>query len=149
MTHVAAKRLLPSPDRRRGARAGAVGGALARTAVGVALLARPQVLPRGLGVDRVTARRMAWVVRLFAARDAALGLGTVYTTLTGRPVRPWLLAQAAVDVVDGAVLAVAVRTRQVSLPRGLAVVAVAAGGALGGLVTAVHADAGGEQDAGT
>lgn len=142
---MAVKRLRPSPDRRRGARALAIGGAVARVGVGVALLARPQVLPCGLGVDRVTARRMAWVVRLFAARDAALGLGTAYTTLSGRPVRPWLLAQTAVDVVDGAVLAVAVRGRQVSLPRGLAVVAVAAAGALSGLASAIHADADAER----
>jgi hypothetical protein len=139
MTLVAANRLRSLPDRRRGARVGAVSGGLVRAGAGLALLARPESLPSALGVDRVTARRVAWVVRLFAARDAALGVGAVHAVLTGRPAGPWLLAQASVDAVDAAVVAVAVRNRQVALPRGLAVAAVAAAAAVGGLVAASRA----------
>jgi hypothetical protein len=120
---------------------GATAAALGRVGVGLALLARPESLPRLVGVDSVSARRMAWVVRLFAARDAALGAGAAHALLTGRPARPWLVAEAVSDGCDALALAVAVRRRQVSAVRGTAVAAFALGGCAGILAAAPHADA--------
>jgi hypothetical protein len=57
---------------------GVLGLGIARVGLGVALLARPASLPQAVGVDRVSARRLAWLVRLFAVRDAALGAGAAY-----------------------------------------------------------------------
>jgi hypothetical protein len=107
----------------------------------VALFARPESLPRSVGVDSVSARRMAWVVRLFAARDAALGAGAVHAVLAGRPARPWLLAQALSDGSDALALGLAVRHRQVAAARGAALVAFAVGGCAGVLAAARSADA--------
>ncbi|MEN3358260.1 MAG: hypothetical protein V7637_2242 [Mycobacteriales bacterium] len=129
------------PGRRRAARLGAGAASLARVGVGLALLARPDGLPKAVGVDSVSARRMAWVVRLFAARDAALGAGAAHALLTGRPVRPWLLAQAASDGADAVALGLAIRNRQVSAIRGTAVAAFALGGCAGVLAAASDADA--------
>jgi hypothetical protein len=115
--------------------------------VGVALFARPAALPRAVGVDSVSARRMAWAVRLFAVRDAALGAGAVHAVLTGRPVRPWVLAQALSDGADAVAIGVAVRQRQVSAVRGTAVAAFALGGCAGLLAAAGTADAAAAQPA--
>jgi hypothetical protein len=145
MTRVGRKGLHPDrpgrPDRRRAARLGSGALALGRIGVGLALLARPDGLPRAVGVDSVSARRMAWVVRLFAARDAALGAGAAHAVLTGRPVRPWLLAQAASDGADAVALGLAIRNRQISAIRGGAVAAFALGGCVGVLATAPGVDA--------
>ena len=124
----------------RGARVTAAGIGILRTGLGAALLARPEAMPRTLGVDRVSARRMSWAVRMFGARDAALGLLGAHAALTGRPLRPSLLAQAASDGADVVVLALAVRQRQVSAPRALAVAAFAVSGVVGLLATARDAD---------
>jgi hypothetical protein len=128
---------------------GITAAALGRIGVGVALFARPESLPRAVGVDSVSARRMAWVVRLFAARDAALGAGALAAVLTGRPVRPWLLAQAFADGADAVAVGAAVRGRQVSAVRGAGVIAFAVGGCAGVLAAAGAADgAPGESPAG-
>jgi hypothetical protein len=119
---------------------GTAAAALGRIGVGVALFVRPDSLPRAVGVDSVSARRMAWVVRLFAARDAALGAGALHAVLTGRPARPWLLAQALADGSDAVAVGVAIRGRQVSAVRGTAVVAFAVGGCVGVLAAAGAAD---------
>jgi len=141
MTLVGAKRLHSGPRRQRAARLGAGAAAVGRVGVGVALLARPEALPRAVGVDSVSARRMGWLVRLFAARDAALGAGAAHAVLTGRPVRPWLLAQAASDGADAVAVSLAIRHRQVSPVRAAAVVAFAVGGFAGTLTAAARVDA--------
>lgn len=138
---MAANRLRPARDRRRSARAGIAAVGLGRVGVGLALLARPAALPRAIGVDSVSARRMAWAVRLFAVRDAALGAGALHAVLTGRPIRPWLLAQACSDGADAVTVAAAVRNRQVSGLRGAAVAAFAVGGCAGLLAALGRAEA--------
>jgi hypothetical protein len=119
---------------------GATAAGLGRVGLGLGLLARPESLPRAVGVDSVSARRMAWVVRLFAARDAALGAGAVHAVLTRRPVRPWLVAQALSDGSDVVALAVAARRRQVSTTRAAAIIAFAVGGLVGLLAAAAEVD---------
>lgn len=120
--------LQPPPGSRRGslARAVALGGGLVRTVAGVGLLLRPHTLPTALGVDSVTAHRVAWVTRLVAGRELALGGATLHALVTGRRLGPLLMAQAASDAVDVAALLAAIRDRQVSTPRALAGVSAAA-----------------------
>lgn len=131
-------RLLPALTSRRSARALALATGLFRSAAGPALLARPETLARLLGVDSITARRTEWITRLLAGRETALGLGTLHAALTGRPVRPWLLAQAASDATDAAALLLAVRSGQVSTARALAVTAFASAGTLGELLASLE-----------
>ncbi|MGE5764168.1 MAG: hypothetical protein ACM3ZF_09915 [Mycobacterium leprae] len=87
------------------------GIALLRVAVGTALLTRPELLPRLLGVDRVTARRLRWAGQMLGGRDLGLGAGALATDVAAR--RRWLLTQVAVDAVDGAALFAALRRRAV------------------------------------
>jgi hypothetical protein len=151
MTLVAANRLRLHRDRqgqrdhqrnsRRSFRLGVLAAAVGRVGVGAALVARPSALPRAVGVDSVSARRMAWLVRLFAVRDAALGAGAAHAVLTGRPVRPWLAAQAVSDGSDAVALGLAVRQGQVSAVRGAAVAVFALGGCAGLLAAARQSDA--------
>ena len=79
----------------------------------------------------MTARRLAWIGRMFAVRDALLGAGAAHAVVTGQPLRPWLWAQAVADATDAAVLADAARRRQVSAA-GFAAAAAATGAATAG-----------------
>lgn len=130
------KRLPAGIRSRRSARPTAASIGMMRVGIGTALLARPQVLPRALGVDGVSARRMSWAVRMFGVRDGLLGLLGAHAALTGRPLRPSLLAQAASDTTDAVVLVLAARQRLVSTPRALALAVFGVAGAVGLLVTA-------------
>jgi hypothetical protein len=131
LTHVKDVRLLPTRRRRGTARKLAIYTGLFRSVAGPVLLARPELLPQVLGVDLVTSRRTAWITRLLAGRELALGLGTLHAVATRRPLRPWLYAQALCDATDALALAAAARAGQVSTPRALAVIAFAAAGATG------------------
>jgi hypothetical protein len=100
-----------------------------RTAVGVSAVARPTLIPRLLGVDRVTAERVTWLVRMLGAREIALGVGTLTTRSAG-----WLAAGAMSDLTDALSTAEAVRRRHLattagSLTAASALVAAAAGAA--------------------
>jgi hypothetical protein len=135
MTNLTAKRLRsPAMDRR--GRAAAAGIGLLRAGIGAGLLASPESLPRAMGVDRVSARRMSWAVRLFAVRDGLLGVLGMHAALSGRPLGPSLLAQAASDASDAATLAMAIRQRSVSAVPGLALVAFSVTGVAGILALA-------------
>ena len=88
---------------RDGARLVAAG----RVALGVGMVARPELLPKMLGVDSGTAGRMAWLGRMFGAREVALGAGLL---LAGREnEREWLLGSALCDAVDAVAFAEAAR----------------------------------------
>ncbi|HSV67312.1 MAG TPA: hypothetical protein VLJ59_15565 [Mycobacteriales bacterium] len=99
--------------------------ALARTAIGLTLLARPETLARTLRVDAGTVQRTGWLTRMLAARELALGAGTLFALTRGGPARPWLAACAAVDAVDAGAMATAIRKHQVWVPLAL----LGAGGA--------------------
>jgi hypothetical protein len=101
----------------------------ARALLGAAVLARPTVLGTCLGVDSVTAQRTAWLARLFAGRDFALGIGSA------RGSRGCQVAACASDVSDFLALVLAVRAKQVKPLPGLLAAAVAAGAAGAGGVT--------------
>jgi hypothetical protein len=96
------------------------------------MLARPLLLPRPLGIDTVTARRVDWLVQMAGARDIALGAGALAARQNGGW-RTFTAAALASDVADALVLTQAVRRRQIGrIVGGLtalsAVVAAAAGG---------------------
>jgi hypothetical protein len=90
------------------------------------VLARPTVLARTLGVDSITAERTAWIARLFAGRDVALGVGSAGGN------RGCQVASCASDVCDLAAVLLAVRSGHIRPVPGLFGAAVAAGAAVGG-----------------
>jgi hypothetical protein len=92
-----------------------------------------------MGLDTATAARVAWLGRMTAARDAALGAGALSSVLRGRSPAPWLLAGAAADVADAAVVASAMRDRRVGGLGAAGSVAVAVGAAALGVWAAVSA----------
>ena len=109
-----------------------------RTAIGLTLLARPALLARVLGVDRATAERLDWLAATAAARDLALGAGTIWAARRRVPgesrVATWVVAGAACDVADAVIVSRAIRRRQVNPVLGAAVALSALGGvALGAL----------------
>lgn len=114
--------------------AGAVSTAIGagRVLLGVAFFASPTAAVRVLGVDSASAKRMAFLARMTAARDVGLGIGTLASR--GRPqARLWLAVGAAADGVDAFVIAAATKN---GLTRGPAaygtVLGAAAAAALGG-----------------
>ena len=107
---------------------------LGRVALGAATFFRPETLPRALGVDRGTARRSAPMVRFFAGREVALGLGALHALRTGRDVTPWLVAQAIGDAGDALALAAAARARHVAPARAAAVALAAVSGVVGAIL---------------
>jgi hypothetical protein len=119
---------------------GAVAGPLelalgsARMAVGVGYLAFPVSATRMLGVDGATAARMAWLARMTAARDLALGAGAVSAAITNGRTSAWTAAGMLSDAIDAAVITVAARQRRLNRLRASAAVAAAAAGAVGGAV---------------
>ena len=97
-----------------------------RTGIGLAFAINPTQSMRFLGVDTATARRLAWLAQMTAARDIALGLGTLTSTITGRGSAAWLLAGAACDAADAAAISAACYRKDVTPIVAAAVVAAAA-----------------------
>jgi hypothetical protein len=99
----------------------------ARTLLGAAVLSRPTLLARGLGLDAATAQRTAWLARMFAGRDLALGVGA----LAGS--RGCQLAGVASDLADFGALVIAIKAGHVkALSGGLAAVTAAGAVIVGG-----------------
>lgn len=107
-----------------------------RLGLGAAFLAFPAGSVRLLGVDSASAARMAWLARLAAARDIALGAGVVGAAVTHRGRIPALVATSLCDAADAVVVAGAAREHRVDRLRGYAMAGGAAGAALVGLATA-------------
>ncbi|WP_250291309.1 DUF4267 domain-containing protein [Frankia sp. CiP1_Cm_nod1] len=110
----------------------------ARCALGVGLLTRPARFARLAGVDRVTAERTAWITRLAAARDIAVGAGLLTSLLRrdGPPTRGWLRAGALIDTADAAVLLNAGARRDIAWAPAVAAALTAATSAVqAGLLT--------------
>lgn len=101
-----------------------------RVAIGAWMLGRPGGLGRFLGVDRVTAERTTWLTRMVAAREVALGAGTLAAVRRGGAVGPWLVAQAVADAGDAVAIAGGLRRRQVRALPAVLVILAGLGGAL-------------------
>jgi hypothetical protein len=113
-------RLLPSPQTI------AVGIGVGRLVVGGGFLAAPVVSTRVLGLDSATAKRVAFLARMAAARDIGLGVGTLGAGPTTAAAAPWLAAGAAADAVDAIVIAGAMRQ---GVARGLPALGIVLGAA--------------------
>jgi hypothetical protein len=86
-----------------------------RVAFGVAFAAAPAAGVRLMGTDTATARRVTWVSRMVAARDTALGLGTLAAARNG-DAAPWLLAGALADAGDALAVTASLRQGRVGGP---------------------------------
>jgi hypothetical protein len=95
----------------------------ARIAVGAGLLLSPGAF--GSGWMGPAARRPATklAIRSLGVRDLAIGVGTFQALAEGESVRPWVMAGAASDVVDGVASLLALR--EVGLRRAIPAVVVA------------------------
>lgn len=133
---MSAVRLLGTLTSQRFARSLAVSTGIFRMTAGPVLIARPEALAQRLGVDSITARRTGWLTRLLAGRETALGLGTLHAAITGRPVRPWLAAQAVCDATDAAALLLAAKSRHVARTPALALVLFACAGTISEVLAA-------------
>lgn len=80
----------------------------ARTAVGVSLLALPGIGRLVFGSEFVEGGGR-FATRALGTRDLALGLGALMAHHRGRPLRGWIEAGIAVDVIDAATALVAGR----------------------------------------
>jgi hypothetical protein len=107
-------------------RTGLTGSGVIRMAIGAGLLARPTALPKALGVDSVTARKVGWLGAMVGARDVAIGAGLVHAARRRTDPRPWLMAALAADAADCLAFTVALVRRDVR-PAGGATCVVAAG----------------------
>lgn len=110
--------------------------ALGRTVVAAGIMVAPTTFVRTLGADRATAKRVIWLTRMMAVRDAAIGVGAIAAGRRGDDLAPWLLAGAVSDGVDALVLASALRHGRV---HGLVAVATAPAAAVVAVVGAVVA----------
>jgi hypothetical protein len=121
--------------------------AAGRVAVGATVFVRPALLTRTMGADQVTAERSAWVVRMFAVRDLALGAGALWALNASRRgrvagllgvgtdprVRQLLLLGVLCDLGDAVAVGDALRKRHVRVLPGGATLVTALGAAVVGL----------------
>jgi hypothetical protein len=119
--------------------------ATGRIAVGATVYARPTVLAKGMGADSTTAERTAWVARMFAVRDLALGLGVLWALNRSRrgrvagllggtdpALRELLLLGVLCDLGDAVAVGGALRSRSVRiLPAGATLVTAIGAAAIG------------------
>ncbi len=100
---------------------------LGRIGVGVASLARPDLVASALGSTGAAPLMTRW----FGTREIALGVVTLLASGSGR--RTLVRVGAAVDGADAVTAAAAVRSRELARPLGLGLVVVAAGATAVGL----------------
>jgi hypothetical protein len=100
--------------------------AAARTLVGAVVFARPTLLATSLGVDAITAERTAWIARLFAGRDLALGVGAVAGS------RGCQIAACASDASDLLAVVAAIKAGHVRPTPAILAAVTAAGAAVAG-----------------
>jgi hypothetical protein len=101
---------------------------IARGVFGTAMAVAPALLPRLLGADARTARRLGYLPRMIAARELAIGVGTLRAVGAGEDLRSWLAAQAVSDAGDAVAIAAALRAGRVNRVAGAVLVLFAVGG---------------------
>jgi hypothetical protein len=110
-----------------------------RSVLAASIMAAPVVTARVMGTDTATAQRVAWLTRMTAVRDGALGVGGVLAARRGgRAVVPWLVGGAAADLVDAVVIAKAVREGRLKGIRPTLIVPLAGLTAVAGAVAALR-----------
>lgn len=110
--------------------------AAGRTAAGALILVLPVLSARLLGADSATAKRVSWLTRMMAVRDAAIGAGGLAAVRGKGSATPWIIAGAVSDTVDAIVLTEALRQGRAKGLTATAVVPLAAGAAAMGALTA-------------
>lgn len=71
-----------------------------RIAIGIAVIALPDVAVRAIASDAKADGLAPALLRMLGARDIALGLGTIVALDHGAPVRGWLEGGALSDTMD-------------------------------------------------
>lgn len=104
------------------------GLALGRIAVGVASLAKPDLVASTMGQQSSSSLLTQW----FGSREIALGVVTLVSSGAGR--RNLVLVGMAVDAADAATAYAAIEAEQVPKQLGLGLVGVAVGAVLSGLL---------------
>ncbi|WP_139983289.1 hypothetical protein [Nocardioides litoris] len=104
------------------------GLALGRIAVGVASLARPELVGRTMGIPSSHPLLTRW----FGTREVALGAATLLTS--GSAQRTLVLIGVAVDGADAATAYAGVQDDELPANPGYALVGVAAGAVVSGLL---------------
>lgn len=110
----------------------ATGIGAGRVAIGTVLFAAPTTATRMLGVDSASAKRMAFLARMTAARDVSLGIGTLAARGSDQ-LGLWLAVGALADAADAVAISTATKrgvTRGVSAAA--AVLSAVAAAAVGG-----------------
>ncbi|MEA2492646.1 MAG: hypothetical protein QOJ29_557 [Thermoleophilaceae bacterium] len=75
--------------------------ALGRVAVGVAMIARPELAVRGwIGTRAASYGGTQTLTQACGIRDLSLGAGTLRALMSGGDARDWVLLAAAADAVD-------------------------------------------------
>ncbi|WP_166138254.1 DUF4267 domain-containing protein [Nocardioides ochotonae] len=108
------------------------GLSLGRIVLGAVSLARPDVAANAFRVDAAANPQLPYVLRLFGAREVALGALTLVAPRAGR--RALLAAGVAVDVADVATAVHGHRTDAISRQGALGLLVPATGAVLVGLL---------------
>ena len=112
--------------------------AVGRLVLGSTLLLAPKAAG-GRWLGPVTGDRAAKVaIRGLAARDLAIGAGTLQALSAGTPVRGWAVAGGVGDLVDAAATLLAIR--QVGLRRAVPMLVIASSAAAVTFASADHLD---------
>ncbi|GAB2453297.1 hypothetical protein GCM10027062_37530 [Nocardioides hungaricus] len=112
-----------------------IGLSLGRIAVGSLALANPDLATRTLQLDATSNPQVPYVVRLFGAREVALGLITLFAG--GRTRRGVIAVGVAVDAADAATGFLAMRDGTVSRRTAYTLIAPALGAVGSGLLALV------------
>lgn len=112
-----------------------IGLSLGRIAVGAAAVANPELAARTFQLDPVSNRQLPYVLRLFGAREIALGLVTLFAG--GRTRRGVIAVGVAVDAADAATAYLAMQDGTVSKKTAYTLLAPAAGAVASGLLALV------------
>jgi hypothetical protein len=105
-----------------------IGLSLGRVAVGVVAVANPDVITRTFQLDTQSSPQLAYLTRLFGAREAALGVATLVTT--GRTRKALTGIGILVDATDAGIGYLSMRDGVIS-QRGAAALIGPAVGAVG------------------
>lgn len=109
-----------------------IGLSLGRIAVGAAAVANPELAARTFQLDPVSNRQVPYVLRLFGAREIALGLITLFAG--GKTRRGVIAVGVGVDAADAATAYLAMQEGSVSKRTAYTLLAPAAGAVVSGLL---------------
>ena len=113
-----------------------LGLSIGRIAVGALALAKPDVAAKTFQLDAVSNPQVPYVVRLFGAREVALGVVTLFAG--GKTRRGVIAVGVAVDAADAATAYLAMKDGSVSKKTAYTLLGPAVGAAGSGLLALVR-----------